>query len=596
MEESVAVNINGDDPDSGSGSDTGGAGSEGPSTSRQTDSGSGTVDAGTGAGSESEVSTTGAIAPSTGTGGLISILKALEIEKSLATDPVVVALRYFPSTQGAFAPLPADLSPKLADYLKSRGLEQLYTHQRVAYDLAKAGKSFVVTTPTASGKTLCYNLPILDSIIKNTDTRALYLFPTKALAQDQMAELYQTIEGLGEDIATFTYDGDTPQDARKAIRSKAHIVVTNPDMLHKGILPHHTKWVKMFENLKYVVIDELHMNRGVYGSHVGNVLRRLQRLWKFYGSDPQFLCSSATIRNPAELATALTGKPVEWIQENGAPRGERYFAIYNPPVVNRQLGIRKSALGSARDIAGKFLEKGLQTIVFAPSRLATEVLVTYLKDRFEQRPGSEGVIRGYRGGYLPLKRREIERGLRDGSVLGVVSTNALELGIDIGALDVSVMLSYPGTVASTWQQAGRSGRRGSTSAAVLVLNSTPLNQYIGRNPEYFFGASAEEGRINPDNLHILISHIKCAAFELPLESDEKFGSENLTEILAFLETQGFVHRSGESWQRERSSGKREAVPSRSATPTLGVLDASRYPADTVSLRNVSSDNFLLQAA
>jgi len=522
---------------------------------------------GAGSGSDST-----ALARDSGTGGLVGILKGLEIEKSLATDPVVVALRYFPATAGSYAPLPTDLSPKLAEYLHGRGLDQLYTHQRAAYDLAKAGKSFVVTTPTASGKTLCYNLPILDAIIKDTDTRALYLFPTKALAQDQLAELYATIEALGEDIATFTYDGDTPQDARKAIRSKAHIVVTNPDMLHKGILPHHTKWVKLFENLKYVVIDELHMNRGVYGSHVGNVLRRLQRLCRFYGSDPQFLCSSATIKNPAELATALTGKPVEWIQESGAPRGERYFAIYNPPVVNRQLGIRKSALGSARDIAGRFLEKGLQTIVFAPSRLATEVLVTYLKDMFENRPGSEGIIRGYRGGYLPLKRREIERGLRDGSVLGVVSTNALELGIDIGALDVSVMLSYPGTVASTWQQAGRSGRRGSTSAAVLVLNSTPLNQFIGRNPEYFFGASAEEGRINPDNLHILISHIKCAAFELPFESSETFGSENLVEILGFLETQGFVHKAGDSWHWTHES----------------------YPADTVSLRSVSSDNFVIQ--
>jgi DEAD/DEAH box helicase domain-containing protein len=521
-------------------------------------------------------STATALTRDGGQGGLIGILKGLEIEKSLATDPVVVALRYYPATQGTYAPLPPDLSPKLVEYLHGRGLDSLYTHQRQAYDLAKAGKSFVVTTPTASGKTLCYNLPILDAIIKDTDTRALYLFPTKALAQDQLAELYATIEALGEDIATFTYDGDTPQDARKAIRSKAHIVVTNPDMLHKGILPHHTKWVKLFENLKYVVIDELHMNRGVYGSHVGNVLRRLQRLCRFYGSDPQFLCSSATIKNPAELATSLTGKPVEWIQESGAPRGDRYFAIYNPPVVNRQLGIRKSALGSARDIAAKFLEKGLQTIVFAPSRLATEVLVTYLKDMFENRPGSEGVIRGYRGGYLPLKRREIERGLRDGSVLGVVSTNALELGIDIGALDVSVMLSYPGTVASTWQQAGRSGRRGSTSAAVLVLNSTPLNQFIGRNPEYFFGASAEEGRINPEreaslwggeslalghNLHILISHIKCAAFELPIESAENFGSENLVEILGFLESQGFVHKAGDSWQRERSRlRERDAHP------------------------------------
>ena len=301
-----------------------------------------------------------------------------------------------------------------------------------------------MVTPTASGKTLCYNLPVLDRILKDPDARALYLFPTKALAQDQLAELYATIEALGAEIGTFTYDGDTPQDARKAIRARAHVVVTNPDMLHKGILPHHTKWVKLFENLRYVIVDELHSLRGVYGSHVANIFRRLHRLCRFYGSAPQFLCSSATIGNPKELAEALTGRSMRLIDENGAPRGEKYFAIYNPPVVNRQLGIRKSALNSARDVALSFLAKGLQTIVFAPSRLATEVLVTYLKEALERQPGSEGVIRGYRGGYLPLKRREIERGLREGSVLGVVSTNALELGIDIGSLDVAVLRRLPG--------------------------------------------------------------------------------------------------------------------------------------------------------
>lgn len=504
--------------------------------------------------------------------GLISILKGLEIERSLASDPVVAALRYFPSSSGSYADIPPDLSPKLAEVLKTRGIERLYTHQRAAYDLASARKNFVVTTPTASGKTLCFNLPILDAILKNPDTRALYLYPTKALAQDQLAELYGTIEAIGADISTFTYDGDTPQDARKAIRAKAHIVVTNPDMLHKGILPHHTKWVKLFENLRYVVIDELHTNRGIYGSHVANVMRRVRRLCRFYGSDPQFICSSATIRNARELAEALIEKPFEEVTESGAPRGERYFAIYNPPVVNRQLGIRKSALNSARDVAGRFLEKGLQTIVFAPSRLATEVLVTYLKDAFETRPGSEGIIRGYRSGYLPLKRREIERGLREGSVLGVVSTNALELGVDIGSLDVAVMLSYPGTVASTWQQAGRAGRRAGTSASVLVLNSTPLNQFIARNPEYFFGASPEEARINPENLHILVSHVKCAAFELPFEKGETFGRENIEEILDFLEGQKLVHRAGDQWHWTSES----------------------YPADAVSLRSVTSDNFVIQ--
>ena len=302
---------------------------------------------------------------------LLSVLKALEIQKTLGSDPVLTALRHFPAQAASLSGFPEDLHPKLRARLEGRGYEGLYTHQSEVFAHVAAGRDVVVVTPTASGKTLCYNLPVLDRVLKDPDARALYLFPTKALAQDQLAELHGTIEALGADIGTFTYDGDTPQDARKSIRARAHVVITNPDMLHKGILPHHTKWVKLFENLKYVVIDELHMNRGVYGSHVGNVLRRLRRLCRFYGSDPQFLCSSATIKNPAELATALTGKPVEWIQESGAPRGDRYFAIYNPPVVNRQLGIRKSALGSARDIASRFLEKGLQTIVFAPSRLAT---------------------------------------------------------------------------------------------------------------------------------------------------------------------------------------------------------------------------------
>ena len=353
----------------------------------------------------------------------------------------------------------------------------------------------MVVTPTASGKTLCYNLPVLDRILKDPDARALYLFPTKALAQDQLAELHAVIEAIGADIATFTYDGDTPQDARKAIRARAHVVVTNPDMLHKGILPHHTKWVKLFENLRYVVVDELHSLRGVYGSHVANILRRLRRLCEFYGSRPQFICCSATIGNPKELAEALTEREMTLVDRSGAPRGERYFAIYNPPVVNRQLGIRSSALNSARDVSLSFLGKGLQTIVFAPSRLATEVLVTYLKEALETKPGSEGIIRGYRGGYLPLKRREIERGLREGSVLGVVSTNALELGIDIGSLDAAVLVGYPGSVASAWQQAGRAGRRTGTSVAVLVANSTAAQPVHRQEPRLLLRLA---GRAGPD--------------------------------------------------------------------------------------------------
>jgi DEAD/DEAH box helicase domain-containing protein len=505
-------------------------------------------------------------------GALLSVLKGLEIQKTLGNEPILTALRHFPAQPAQVVPFPEDLHRRLREGLVDRGLEGLYTHQREAYDLVQAGKDLVVVTPTASGKTLCYNLPVIDRILKDPDARALYLFPTKALAQDQLAELHGTIEVLGADIATFTYDGDTPQDARKSIRARAHVVVTNPDMLHKGILPHHTKWVKLLENLRYVVVDELHSLRGIYGSHAANIFRRLRRLCRFYGSEPQFICTSATIGNPRELAEALTERPMELVDRSGAPRGEKYFAIYNPPVVNRQLGIRKSALNSARDVSLSFLSKGLQTISFAPSRLATEILVTYLKEALERKPGSEGIIRGYRGGYLPLKRREIERGLRDGSVLGVVSTNALELGIDIGSLDAAVLVGYPGSVASAWQQAGRAGRRSGTSVAVLVANSTPLNQFIAKNPDYFFGSPVEQGRINPDNLQILVNHIKCAAFELPFTADESFGGENLVEILTFLEDEKLLHRAGSRWHWTSES----------------------YPADAVSLRSVSSDNFVVQ--
>ncbi len=506
---------------------------------------------------------------------LLSVLKSFELQRSLAEEPVLAALRRFPAEPGRYADLPEGLHPRLRAALRARGIERLYAHQRQAFDAAQAGAHTVVVTPTASGKTLCYNLPVFDRILKEPGARALYLFPTKALAQDQLAELTAFIQAIGADIGAFTYDGDTPQDARPAIRARAHLVVTNPDMLHKGVLPHHTKWVKLFENLRFVVLDELHSYRGVYGSHVANVLRRLHRLCRFYGSSPQFLCSSATIGNPRELGEALSGRSLSLIGDSGAPRGERYFAIYNPPVVNRQLGIRRSALNCARDVALSFLRKGLQTIVFAPSRLATEILVTYLKEEVETRPGAEDVIRGYRGGYLPLKRREIERGLRDGSVLGVVSTNALELGVDIGSLDTAVLLGYPGSVASAWQQAGRAGRRRGASAAVLVASSTPLNQFIARNPDYFFDAPVEEGRVNPDNLQILLSHVKCAAFELPFTAEEAatFGTrEDLLEVLRFLEEERLLHRAGGRWHWTSES----------------------YPADAVSLRSVSSDNFVVQ--
>ncbi len=463
------------------------------------------------------------------------------------------------------------LRPELIAAYQSRGIEAPYIHQSGVWEHVFEGRDAVVVTPTASGKTLCYNVPILQTILDDPAARALYLFPTKALSQDQVSELQEVIDALGADIRTFTYDGDTPSDARQAIRAQGHLVVTNPDMLHQGILPHHTRWQKLFENLRYVVIDELHTYRGVFGSHLANLLRRLQRICRFYGSDPVFICSSATIANPKELAEALLEREVELVEENGAPQAKKYFVLYNPPVINEQLGIRAGALSHARKWARLFLREDVQTIVFAGSRLHVEILTKYLKDTFDRRPTGEGLIRGYRGGYLPRMRREIEAGLREGSIRGVVSTNALELGIDIGDLQACVMAGYPGSIASAWQQAGRAGRRSGTSVAIMVASSRPLDQFMVTHPEYFFGSSPEHGRINPDNLLILVSHIKCAAFELPFEEGESFGGEPLEEILDYLVEQKVLNKAGTRWH--------------------WMVDA--YPADGVSLRSASPENFVV---
>jgi DEAD/DEAH box helicase domain-containing protein len=483
----------------------------------------------------------------------------------------VTAIRHFPARAPRIAPFPQSLPARLLEVLKARGFTSLYSHQAQAFTLAREGKNLVVVTPTASGKTLCYNLPILSELVENPEARALYLFPTKALSQDQLVELNRWTEQLGEEVRTFTYDGDTPQDARKAIRARGNLVITNPDMLHAGILPHHTKWQRLFENLRYVVIDELHYYRGVLGSHLANVLRRLKRVAQFYGSRPQFICTSATIANPEELAARILEEDVALVDDNGAPTGEKYFVFYNPPVVNPQLGIRRSYLNETRRLAKTFLSRDLQTIVFANSRLATEILVTYLKEDFSHAPGGPEAVRGYRGGYLPLERREIERDLRNGHLRGVVATNALELGIDIGSLDVALLAAYPGTIASTWQRAGRAGRRQGPSAAVLVASSAPLDQFMVQNPEYFFGRSPEHGYVNPDNLFILLNHLKCAAFELPLRADEKFGSLDLPRLCAHLEETGFLHQTQDGWHWVSES----------------------YPADAISLRSISSDNFVI---
>lgn len=476
-----------------------------------------------------------------------------------------------PPKKPAYADFPDHLHQQLKPVLVKKGVFKLYTHQRTAFDHVSEGRNVVVVTPTASGKTLCYNLPVLNTILNDSQTRALYLFPTKALSQDQVAELYELIQLLGVDIKTYTFDGDTPVSARQAIRAAGQIVVTNPDMLHAGILPHHTKWINLFESLKYIVIDEVHHYRGVFGSHLANLIRRLKRICKFHGSNPQFICCSATIANPLELARKLLEEEIVLVDNNGAPSGAKHFIFYNPPVINPQLGIRKSSVNEVQRLAGQFIANGVQTIVFAPSRLKVEVLLNYLKESAASKKLSADSVCGYRGGYLPNERRRVENGLRSGQIKGVVSTNALELGIDIGQLDACLITGYPGNIASTWQQAGRAGRRQDISAAMLVANSSPLDQYLMSHPDYFFSKTPEHGIIDPNNLVILTSHIKCAAFELPFQKGEKFGVDTTEEILNYLEQNEVLHFADGQWH----------------------WNSEIYPAEQVSLRSASPENFVV---
>ena len=507
--------------------------------------------------------------PSASLGRVSQVLDAFAERDS--TGEILTAVRHYPARAAQWADFPAWVQEDLRAAYAAKGIRQLYTHQAAAAEVVHAGKNVVIVTPTASGKTLCYNLPVLDAILGDLDTRALYLFPTKALAQDQLAELYDLNQRLESRFGVFTYDGDTPSDARKAIREKSHIVLTNPDMLHTGILPHHTRWTRLFENLRYIVIDELHTYRGVFGSHLCNVLRRLRRIAQFYGRTPQIICCSATIANPGDLASRLIEDEVEVQAENGAPAAEKTFVFYNPPVVNRALGIRRSYINEASRVSQEFLLHDLQTMVFANSRLHTELILTYLQQANPQLPGKPEAIRGYRGGYLPNERREIERGLREGRIRGVVTTSAMELGIDVGSLDAVVMAGYPGTIAATWQRAGRAGRRSGSSCAVLVASSAPLDQFIVRHPDYFFGNTPEHAFIQPDNLEILINHLKCAAFELPISPRERFGEVDVQDLCARLAEAGYLHRAGENYHWTNEA----------------------YPADTISLRSVTSDNFII---
>jgi DEAD/DEAH box helicase domain-containing protein len=498
----------------------------------------------------------------------------------MPTSPAFVASNFqgdvtldhlIPASTARFAPLPEDLRPELGRALAARGIEQLYSHQADSYRAVRRGRHLVVVTPTASGKTLCYNLPVLQRLLEQPDRRALYVFPTKALAQDQLAELSALKHGLPIDLRVDTYDGDTSPGRRTAIREGGHIVMTNPDMLHAGLLPHHTRWRRLFSSLDFVVIDELHMYRGLFGSQVANVIRRLKRICAFYGSSPTFICTSATIANPLQLAQRLLEEEnIELVERNGAPRGERRLIFYNPPLLNREMGIRRSSLLEARRIAAPWIRGGVQSIIFCRSRLQVEVMLSYLRQDLAPRLDAAQRVRGYRAGYLPLHRREIEAGLRSGEITGVVSTNALELGIDIGSLQTAILVGYPGTIASTWQQLGRAGRR-SGSVGVFVASSSPLDQFIVRHPEYFLGSDPEEGLIDPDNLLLLAGHLQAGLFELPFEDQERLGRADVRELLELFEEDGSASSSGGRWFWSRQA----------------------FPADEIHLRRIAADNVVI---
>ncbi len=491
------------------------------------------------------------------------------------TAPNIAAWSVLPARLADFRALPSDLPREVAAALRERGIRSIYSHQAEAWAAARRGENLVIATGTASGKTLCYNLPVLAAITENPAARALYLFPTKALAQDQLSVINQFSSSAA------IYDGDTPQANRSSIRKNARIVLSNPDMLHTGILPHHTTWAEFFRNLRYVVIDELHTYRGVFGSHVANVLRRLKRVAAFYGAQPQFILTSATLANPAELAEKLIEEPITLIEHDGSARGERHYILYNPPVINESIGLRKSATQEAARLANDLLETGIQSVVFARSRRSVEILLSYIQPSPPsplpaggERRG-EGRIRGYRSGYLPSQRREIEKGLRDGSVHLVVATNALELGIDIGGLGAALMVGYPGSVASIRQQAGRAGRGDAPSAAMLLATANPLDQFLAHHPEYLLERSPEQGLVNPDHLLILLNHMRCALFELPFEVGEGFGRVPPELVAEYL---GVLSESGEAHQSEAK--------------TYWMADA--YPAASVSLRSASPKNVILQ--
>jgi len=507
-------------------------------------------------------------------------MKGKHLEQVLAglrQDPrflaCVTAWHHFPATSGSYLDIPDDLHPALKQALAHKGIKSLYSHQRQAYDLIKQGENVCVVTPTASGKTMCYNLPVLDAILKDESVRVLYIFPTKALAQDQLAEIEDTAKQGGFKIKGFTFDGDTPAAKRRLARETGQIIITNPDMLHQAILPHHPRWAKLFNCLEYVIVDEMHNYRGVFGSHVANVLRRLKRICSFYGAQPRFVLASATIANPEELALNLTGERVTVIDRSGAPTSEKDFIFFNPAGPDRDGAIRHSAINAAARIASRFVKKHIQTLVFARSRMSCELLVQYLRDAYLNE-FEKHRIQGYRGGYLPSERRKIEKGIREGEIVGIAATNALELGIDIGGLDAVIMAGYPGTIASTWQQAGRAGRTQGKSVAILISGGSPLDQFIVNNPDYFFAQTPEYALINPGNPYILGQHVKCAAYELPFShggEPEKLGRTDVGHILEHLAGQKILHKGTTKWNWSSDS----------------------FPAASISLRSATNENFVI---
>ncbi|MGE0145680.1 MAG: DEAD/DEAH box helicase [Planctomycetota bacterium] len=476
-------------------------------------------------------------------------------------------------------PWPEWVLPELREAFEARGIVEPYCHQREAADLLHSGKDIVVATATASGKSVCYHLPVLDRLLREpTRARAIYLFPTKALARDQMAELETILATLGgaaerERLCVAVYDGDTPPETRRALRESGHLLITNPHMLHAGILPNHTKWQALFAGLEFVVVDEVHTLSGIYGSHVANVLRRLRRIAAHYGSKPVFCAASATISNAGEHAQRLFERPVTLIDDDGSPRGPKHFVFLNPQLVSEASGARVPALDIARKLGGDLVDSGLQSIFFVRSRNSTEVLLKYLRDESRTRKVDQERVTGYRGGYLPELRRTIERGLREQRIATVVSTNALELGIDIGSLDVCVLVGYPGTVSSTFQRAGRVGRRQRSSAVILIARSFAMDQFLVREPEFLFDQPREVVSIDPDNAIILTNHVRCAAFELPFRAGDGFGNaEGIEDVLDFLtEDLGVLVREGDRWH----------------------YAAATFPAEGVSLNAADMDNVVI---